>query len=67
MTSLRCAEGISLAKVEHDFGAEERARLEREASSEELNSLLVCDGENLKITPENMLLSDYVITALIEL
>ena len=67
MTSLRCAEGISLAKVEHDFGAEERARLEREASSEELSSLLVCDGENLKITPENMLLSDYVITALIEL
>ena len=67
MTSLRCVEGLSLAKVKNDFGTEERARLEREASNEELSSLLVRDGDNLKITPENMLLSDYVITALIEL
>ena len=67
MTSLRCVEGMSLAKVRSEFGAEECARLEREASNEELRSLLVRDGDNLKITPENMLLSDYVITALIEL
>ncbi len=67
MTSLRCAEGVSLAKVRSEFGAEECVRLEREASNEELRSLLIRDGDNLKITPENMLLSDYVITALIEL
>lgn len=67
MTSLRCVEGISLAKVERDFGADERARLEREASKEGVDSLLVREGEVLRIAPENMLLSDLVIEALIEL
>ena len=39
MTSLRCAEGMSLAKVRSEFGAEECARLEREASNEESRAL----------------------------
>ena len=67
MTSLRCAEGLSLAKVEREFGADERARVEREASKEGVSSLLVKEGEVLRIAPENMLLSDLVIEALIEL
>jgi oxygen-independent coproporphyrinogen-3 oxidase len=67
MTSLRCAEGLSLAKVECDFGAEERARLEHEASKEGVGSLLVRENEMLRIEPENMLLSDLVIETLIEL
>lgn len=67
MTSLRCAEGLSLAKVEHDFGSKERERLEREAGSPHLSSLLINDNEMLRIAPENMLLSDLVIEALIEL
>lgn len=67
MTSLRCIEGLSLAKVERDFGKEERTRLEREIVNERLGELLVSEGDNLRIAPENMLLSDYVITALIEL
>ena len=67
MTSLRCAEGLSLAKVERDFGTRERERLEREASSEGLRSLLINDNENLRIAPEKMLLSDMVIEALMVL
>jgi oxygen-independent coproporphyrinogen-3 oxidase len=67
MTSLRCVEGLSLAKVECDFGAEERARLEHEASKEGVGSLLVRENEMLRIEPENMLLSDLVIETLIEL
>lgn len=67
MTSLRCVEGMSLTKVECDFGVEERARLEREASKDGVGSLLVKEGEILRIAPENMLLSDLVIEALIEL
>jgi oxygen-independent coproporphyrinogen-3 oxidase len=67
MTSLRCVEGLSLARVERDFGEKERARLEREASSEQLKSLLIKDGDTLKIAPEKMLLSDLVIEALIAL
>ena len=64
MTSLRCAEGLSLAKVERDFGAKERARLEREASADGLRSLLINDNGYLRIEPENMLLSDFAIEAL---
>ena len=67
MTSLRCAEGLSLAEVEQEFGAEERKRLEREASREGVSSLLLNDNGTLRIEPENMLLSDFVIEALIEL
>ena len=67
MTSLRCSEGLSLAKVAENFGAEEHERLEREASKEGVASLLIREGEILRIAPENMLLSDLVIEALIEL
>ena len=64
MTSLRCAEGLSLAKVERDFGVKERERLEQEASKEGMKRLLINDNGNLRIAPEDMLLSDFVIEAL---
>ena len=67
MTSLRCAEGLSLAKVEHNFGIKERERLEREASVEGIAALLVKEDEVLRIAPEKMLLSDMIITALMRL
>ena len=67
MTSLRCAEGLSLEKVECDFGAEARVRLEQEASKAEIADLLINDGETLRIAAEKMLLSDLVITALMTL
>ncbi len=67
MTSLRCVEGMSLSKVERDFGIDYRKRLEREATSEELEGLLIIEKDSLKIAPENMLLSDLVITALMAL
>ncbi len=67
MTSLRCIEGLSLAKVEREFGLKERERLECEASKEGVKELLVKDDDILKIAPEKMLLSDLVIEALIEL
>ena len=66
MTSLRCAEGLSLAKVEHDFGAKERERLEREAAKESMCLLLINDNGNLRIPPKKMLLSDLIIEAMIE-
>ena len=64
MTSLRCAEGLSLAKVERDFGVKERERLEQDASKEGMKRLLINDNGNLRIAPEDMLLSDFVIEAL---
>ncbi|MBE6175111.1 MAG: radical SAM family heme chaperone HemW [Rikenellaceae bacterium] len=67
MTSLRCVEGFSLDKVERDFGISERKRLEQEAIKTGVAELLINDNGNLRIAPENMLLSDLVIEALIEL
>ena len=67
MTSLRCVEGISLDKIEQDFGINERKRLEHEAIKTGISELLINDNGNLRIAPENMLLSDLVIEALIEL
>lgn len=67
MTSLRCAEGLSLAKVEADFGIAEREKLEREAKKTGVAKLLINDNGRLRIAPEKMLLSDFVIEALMEL
>ena len=67
MTSLRCIEGLSLTKLERDFGAKERERVEREALSEQLRNLLIKDNDSLKIPPEKMLLSDFVIESLMVL
>ena len=67
MTSLRCAEGISLDKVEQDFGSMKRERLEYKATQTEIAELLIRDNGNLRIAPENMLLSDMIIEALMEL
>lgn len=67
MTSLRCVEGLSLARVECDFGKIERDRLEREAAKLTSSGLVVHDEHNLRIAPEKMLLSDMIIEQLIEL
>lgn len=67
MTSLRCAEGISLGKVERDFGIEKREMLEREAVKAGVAELVVRDGDGLRILPEKMLLSDLVISSLMEM
>lgn len=66
MTSLRCAEGFSLEKVERDFGAEARRKLEQEASHKDMQGLLIVNNGVVKIAPENMLLSDLAISALME-
>lgn len=67
MTSLRCAEGLSLARVERDFGTAERKRLEREAAKMRMAEMLISEDGRLRIAPEKMLLSDLVIERLIEL
>lgn len=67
MTSLRCAEGLSLDRVERDFGRAARERMEREAAKRGIAELLINEGGQLRIAPDKMLLSDAVITALIEI
>ncbi len=67
MTSLRCVEGLSLERVERDFGECERERLVQESTKEGLKQLLINDNNRLRIAPENMLLSDFVITSLMAL
>jgi hypothetical protein len=56
-----------LSKIERDFGAKERERLVEESQKEELRSLVVIDGDELRIPSEKMLLSDLVIEALMVL
>lgn len=67
MTSLRCREGLSLARVEQEFGAAERKRLECEAAKSELSEYLIAEEEHLRILPEKMLVSDTVIVAMMAL
>uniref|UniRef100_UPI00405701A6 radical SAM family heme chaperone HemW n=1 Tax=Alistipes sp. TaxID=1872444 RepID=UPI00405701A6 len=67
MTSLRCAEGLSLDKVECDFGATERKRLECEAAKIEGMGMFIKENNRLRIAPERMLLSDLVIERLMVL
>ncbi len=66
MTSLRCAEGLSLDRIEAEFGIEERQKIEREAARKGVAELLISDKGCLSIPSEKMLLSDMVITALID-
>ena len=66
MTSLRCAEGLSLDRVEAEFGLAERERIEREAARKGVAELFVRENGSLRIEPERMLLSDMAIAALIE-
>ena len=67
MTSLRCVEGLSLARVEREFGLAKRKEMEREASKEGVKELLINDNDNLRILPEKMLMSDFVIETLMAL
>ena len=64
MTRLRTAEGFSLHEFEARFGAEERARLERDAAVEIDSGALSKRGEWLLIEAEKMLISDRTIAAL---
>ena len=66
MTSLRCAEGLSLDRIEQEFGLDKRQKVEREMVNGGVTELLINDNGNLRILPENMLLSDMVIAALID-
>ena len=65
MTSLRRAEGISLADVTEHFGAERAAKLEAECRKFESSAVEIKDGK-IRIPPEKMLVSDMVIEALFE-
>ena len=67
MTSLRCVEGLSLERVEREFGSAERARLECEIEQNGISYMLKNDNGVVRIEPENMLMSDFVITALMAL
>ena len=65
MTSLRRAEGISLADVAEHFGTERAAKLEAECRKFEGSAVEMKDGK-ICIPPEKMLVSDMVIEALFE-
>lgn len=67
MTSLRCAEGLSLERVEREFGKTERVRLEHEIEQNGISDLLKNDNGMVRIEAEKMLMSDFVITALMAL
>lgn len=65
MTSLRCAEGLSLGYIEERFGLAKRHSVEREATKLLREGLLSSsDNDRLYIAPENFLLSDLIITHL---
>lgn len=67
MTSLRCAEGLSLSHIESKFGITHRQRIEQ--ASEEFvrsNILSKCGNDRVFIAPEKLLLSDLIITHLMD-
>ena len=65
MTSLRCAEGLSLGEVEKRFGAEQRLKIEQNAQPLlDGKTLSKSDNGRLFIEPEKLLLSDMVIAQL---
>ena len=66
MTSLRCAEGLSLERVEREFCADARRKIEQEATRKGVAEIVKNDKNRLSIPPEKMLLSDLVIASLID-
>lgn len=66
MTSLRCAEGISLEVIEERFGSQMRAKTERAAAQFLATGWLKEESGWLKIPAERFLISDAVISTLFE-
>ena len=65
MTSLRCAEGLSLRNFEAQFGAQQRLQIEQRAVPLlQQNLLSTSEDDRLFIEPQNFLLSDMIITQL---
>lgn len=65
MTSLRCAEGLSLDDLKYRFGEEKQQQIEKQAKPLIEGKLLSKSGENrLYIEPEKFLLSDMIIAQL---
>ena len=64
LTRLRTVEGIDLRETERLFGAEQRARIVRDAARFIESGTLVATEAALKIPPERFLTSDAVIGAL---
>jgi oxygen-independent coproporphyrinogen-3 oxidase len=58
MISLRTMEGMSLTRVEADFGSEERRRIEHQLKRYEGNGLVHVAGEHAVLTDEGMLRAD---------
>lgn len=64
MTSLRTMEGLSLAKVEQDWGLSERVRLEKDAQKYiQMNELALVD-KRLKVTDKGFLFADGIAASL---
>lgn len=66
MTSLRCAEGISVASVESRFGQEYKAYLMTRAQRWIASGDLLFDGERLSIPTARFMISDAVIESLFD-
>ena len=66
MTSLRCAEGISLDFIEERFGSQMRAKTEQAAVQFTASGWLEAKSGRLKIPAERFLISDAVISTLFE-
>lgn len=64
MISLRTREGIDLNKVEKDFGADERKRIEREIQKFITTDLAKINNSNLHLTDEGMLRADGIASEL---
>ena len=67
MTSLRRAEGISLAHITENWGEAESARITRIAEPFVKSGIMTRNGDTLAIKPDRFLVSDAVISSLFEI
>lgn len=66
MTSLRCAEGLSLAQIGERFGAAQMRRVEELSQGWIKSGDLLAEGDCLRIPPERFMISDAIIETLFE-
>ena len=66
MTSLRCAEGISLSTISERFGEARCESVKEKSQAWIASGDLLSEGEVLRIPPERFLISDAVIESLFE-
>ena len=64
MVSLRTAEGIDLRKLDQDFGAKERIRIEQQLQKFIANRLITFNGSIVQLTNEGMLKADGIASEL---